>query len=202
MKRIIKNVLYVISLIRFIPHLIIYKVHPKRELLKDDRNNWIKVIKHDDAFNMKNFFWLLNRLPEYRSVFYWRAGKVSHLFKILARPQQLLFINMPTDRVGSGLVMQHGYSTIIEAIKIGKNCQIWHNVTIGTNISNSGNKATIGDNVKICTGAMVLGNIKIGNNVTIGAATIVLKNIPDNCTVVGNPAMIVKISGERVNIPL
>jgi serine O-acetyltransferase len=109
---------------------------------------------------------------------------------------------MQSDKIGVGLVMQHGFSTIIEAVAIGKECQIWHNVTIGTNISNTGNKATIGDNVKICTGSMVLGRITIGNNVTIGAGCVVVKDVPSNCVVVGNPATIVKLNGERVNIPL
>lgn len=48
----------------------------------------------------------------------------------------------------------------------------------------------------------VIGNINIGNNVTIGAGSVVIKSIPDNCVVVGNPARIVKKNGEKVSIPL
>jgi serine O-acetyltransferase len=43
----------------------------------------------------------------------------------------------------------------------------------------------IGDNVRICAGAKVLGGIKVGNNVVIGANCVVVKDVPDNCTVVG-----------------
>ena len=50
---------------------------------------------------------------------------------------------------------------------------------------------TIGNNVKISTGACVLGDIRIGNNVTIGANAVVLKDIPDNCIAVGVPAKII-----------
>ena len=49
---------------------------------------------------------------------------------------------------------------------------------------------------------MALGGVHIGNNVKIGAGSVVLKDILDNCTVVGNPARIVRKNGERVNIPL
>jgi serine O-acetyltransferase len=96
----------------------------------------------------------------------------------LASEQINLFINIATRLVGKGLVIQHGHSTIIEANKIGENCQIWHNVTIGTNLSHSGNKSIIGDNVKICAGVIVVGNISIGNNVTIGAGAVVTKSVP------------------------
>ena len=50
--------------------------------------------------------------------------------------------------------------------------------------------------------AVVLGGVHIGNNVKIGAGAVVTKDIPDNCTVVGNPARIVKKDGLKVDIPL
>ena len=56
--------------------------------------------------------------------------------------------------------------------------------------------------MSIYTGSMVFGKVKIGNNVKIGAATVIYKDVPDNCTVVGNPAVIVKKDGKKVNIPL
>lgn len=66
-------------------------------------------------------------------------------------------------------------------------------VTLGTNHHNGEEgRPTIGDDVKIMTGAIVIGPIHIGNRVTIGAGSIVLKDVPDGCTVVGNPAKIIK----------
>ena len=60
----------------------------------------------------------------------------------------------------------------------------------------------IGDDVKIFTGATVFGGITIGNHVTIGAGAVVSKNVPDNCTVIGNPAYIVKKDGQNCKIEL
>lgn len=74
--------------------------------------------------------------------------------------------------------------------KIGDNCTIYQQVTIAQDEFN--NAPEIGDNVVIGAGAKLLGNIKIGNNVKIGANAVVVKNVPDNCTVVGIPARVVK----------
>lgn len=65
-----------------------------------------------------------------------------------------------------------------------------------------GGVPTIGDKVTFCCGSSALGNITIGNNVTIGASTLILNDVPDNCTVVGNPAVIVKLKGEKMRILL
>jgi serine O-acetyltransferase len=58
------------------------------------------------------------------------------------------------------------------------------------------------NNVIVGSHVVALGDVHIGNNVKIGAGSVVLNDILDNCTVVGNPARIVRKNGERVNIPL
>lgn len=88
----------------------------------------------------------------------------------------------------------HGFSTIINAKSIGNNCTIYQQVTIG----NWNGTPKIGNNVTIFPGAKVIGNITVGDNVKIGANAVVSKNVPENCTVVGVPAFIVKRNGIRV----
>lgn len=71
--------------------------------------------------------------------------------------------------------------------KIGKNCTIFQQVTIGSNTLKDSKNAgipIIGDNVYIGAGAKIIGNVKVGNNVRIGANAIVIKDIPDNATVI------------------
>lgn len=79
--------------------------------------------------------------------------------------------------------------------KIGENCMIGTNVTIG---GKSGHYEVpiIGNNVYIATGAKVLGAITIGNNVTIGANAVVIDSIPNNAIVAGIPAKIIKYNNE------
>ena len=90
--------------------------------------------------------------------------------------------------------LPHGLNGIIIShyAKFGKNCTIFQQVTVGENLKDPEEAAEIGDNVLIGTGAKIIGNIKIGNNVKIGANAVVVNDIPDNCTVVGVPAKIVK----------
>lgn len=105
-----------------------------------------------------------------------------------------LFIN--SDKIGPGLFIQHGFATIIDAKSIGKDCWVNQQVTIG--YSNETDSPKIGDNVVINSGAKVIGNVFVGNNSKVGANAVVVKDVPENCTVVGVPAKIVRKNGVRV----
>lgn len=75
---------------------------------------------------------------------------------------------------------------------IGENATIWHGVTIGK--TDDDKFPIIGNNVYIGANAMIIGAVTIGNNVKIGAGAVVTKNVPDNCTVIGNPMRILNLS--------
>lgn len=74
--------------------------------------------------------------------------------------------------------------------KIGANCTIFQQVTIGQD--DKGNAPIIGDNCYIGAGAKLIGNITVGDNVKIGTNAVVVKDVPSNCTVVGIPGKIIK----------
>jgi serine O-acetyltransferase len=105
-----------------------------------------------------------------------------------------------TREIGPGLFIQHGFATIISAEKIGRNCWINQQVTIG--FSNDTDCPTIGDNVIIYAGAKIIGKVKIGDNSIVGANAVVVRDVPENCTVVGVPAYIVRRNGVKVKEPL
>ncbi len=108
-------------------------------------------------------------------------------FKLLCSPLSSLYIN--TVDIGGGLFIQHGFSSVISARKIGKDCWINQQVTIGHTREGS---PIIGDNVRIGAGAIVVGRIVIGNNVTIGAGATVNFDVPDNSLVVPQRARIIE----------
>jgi serine O-acetyltransferase len=115
---------------------------------------------------------------------------LTPLYLFLYRRNRIWGIEIPrTASIGEGFYIgHHGGITISPKAKIGKNCNISQQVTIG--IAGKGDKRgapIIGDNVYIAPGAKLFGKITIGNNVKIGANAVIHKDIPDNAIVVLNP---------------
>ena len=78
---------------------------------------------------------------------------------------------------------------IAKSVKIGKNCVIFQNVTIGVKNEKA---PEIGDNVIIYPNSVIFGGVRIGNNSKIGAGSVVLHDVPENCVVAGNPAKVIR----------
>ena len=175
------------------PHIVLLNIHPKKSIIKYDIQRWFKI-KRMKINTQYGFIILMTFSPEYRNLFYKRIGAISIMINWLCPKMSTLFIN--TNDIGPGLFIQHGFATIIAAKSIGKDCWINQQVTIG--YSNATDSPVLGDNVVINAGAKIIGKVHIGNNSTAGANAVVVKDVPDNCTVVGVPAYIVKRDGVKV----
>lgn len=107
----------------------------------------------------------------------------------------------PGAKIGKRLFIDHGTGVVIgETTIIGDNCLIYQGATLGGTGKDKGKRhPTLGNNVMVGCGAKVLGPFKIGDNVKIAANSVVLHEIPDNCTAVGAPARVVKRNGVKVN---
>jgi serine O-acetyltransferase len=114
------------------------------------------------------------------------------------RPGCKYFIISKTTKIGGGILFAHPYSTIINAESIGENFSFRHLTTLGNKFDDS-KRPTIGDNVMLGASVIIIGEITVGNNVVVGAGSVVTKNVPDNCTIVGNPARIIIRNGLRVD---
>ncbi len=99
----------------------------------------------------------------------------------------------PGAKISKEFFMDHGTGIVIgETAEVGANVIIYHEVTLGGTTRQQGKRhPTIGNNVIIGAGAKILGAIYIGDNCKIGAASVVLKDIPSHSTVVGNPGRVV-----------
>ncbi len=106
----------------------------------------------------------------------------------------------PAAKIGKGLLIDHGMGVVIgETAVIGDNCTIYHGVTLGGTGKESGKRhPTIGNNVFIGAHSQLLGSFTVGDNSKIAAESVVLSDIPPNCTAVGSPARIIKRDGVRV----
>lgn len=107
----------------------------------------------------------------------------------------------PGATIGRRLVIDHGTGIVIgETAQIGDDCLLYQNVTLGGTGKDVGKRhPTLGNNVMVGSGAKVLGPFKVGDNARIAANSVVLREVPDNATVVGVPGRVVKISGEKLD---
>jgi serine O-acetyltransferase len=106
----------------------------------------------------------------------------------------------PGARIGPGLFIDHGMGVVIgETTEIGEDVTIYQGVTLGGTGKETGKRhPTVQDGVIVGTGARVLGPVVLGEGAKVGAGAIVIKDVPPNSTVVGNPGRPVIVDGQRV----
>jgi serine O-acetyltransferase len=106
----------------------------------------------------------------------------------------------PAAVLGSGLFIDHGMGVVIgETAEVGENVSILQGVTLGgTSVKREKRHPTIADNVVIGAGAKIIGGFTVGAGSRIGAGSVVVRAVPENCVVVGVPGRITFRNGERV----
>ena len=174
-----------------LPHIALYMAYRKR--IDPD------LVKYQDRkTGVRNFIKVCTRERVFRNLFYYRLGEYRSVWvKWMLPPERSLHIWCPS--IGTGAHFEHSYATYLNARSIGRDFYCLQLVTLGNGKDGA---PVIGDNVRIMTGATVFGGITIGDNVTIGANAVVNKDVPSGCTVVGNPARIVRQDGQKVDLAL
>ncbi|MCR5077327.1 MAG: serine acetyltransferase [Prevotella sp.] len=186
----VQSVLLTVSSLRLIPHILLYKA--QHHLIDDDL---LQV--QDRKAGISNFVKAMTRERTFRNLFYYRIGEYKAAPIRWLCPQERT-LNIWCPRIGRGAHFEHNYATYLNAEAIGESFYCLQLVTLGTgHHAGKDGRPVIGNNVKIMTGATLFGPIHIGNNVTIGAGAVVFEDIPDGCTVVGNPARIVRRTGTQ-----
>ena len=106
----------------------------------------------------------------------------------------------PGATIGKGLFIDHGSGVIIgETTIIGDNVTLYQGVTLGGNGKETGKRhPTLEDNVMVSAGAKIIGSFTIGANSKIGAGSVVIEEVPPNCTVVGIPGRVVRQKNMKV----
>ena len=178
---------------RFFFHWLYFKnAHNRNDMEQDLLRNLNQFCWPTEKVTFYGFCYLMTFYIMFRNIFYARVGREHHWWMkglcILAAPQQFLDITS-TGELGGGLIVQHGYNTLISPAKMGKNCWINQGVSIGHRTK--GGQPVIGDNVRIAAGALVLGAIKIGRGATVAPGAVVMKHVPPYAIVTGNPAKII-----------
>lgn len=143
----------------------------------------------------------------FHATLFYRAAHwlYTHRLRFLARllSQLAKFLTgveiHPAAKIGRRLVIDHGTGIVIGATaEIGDDCLLYQGVTLGGTGKDVGKRhPTLGNNIMVGCGAKILGPFKVGDNARIAANSVVLREVPENATVVGVPGRIVKISGEK-----
>ncbi len=108
----------------------------------------------------------------------------------------------PGATIGQALFIDHGMGVVIgETSIVGNNVTLFQGVTLGGTGKETGKRhPTLGDNIVVGAGAKVLGNITVGSNSYVGANAVVLKDVPENTTIVGVPGRSTRQEGKKIDL--
>ena len=174
-------------------------------LIKNIKNE-IKVLRERDPpihSNMEVFLY-----PSFKVMLHYRVAhrlyKNGHYFLarwISQRAVRKTGIEIhPGATIGENFFIDHGNGVIIgETAVVGNNVTLYQGVTLGGTGKEHGKRhPTVGDNVMISAGAKVLGSFQVGENSKIGAGSVVIEEVPPNCTVVGVPGRVVRHNNQKL----
>ena len=175
-------------------------------------NDYLESIKKRDPA-AKSILSIILTYPGVKAVFFHQISNFFYKagFDLIARiiSQTIRFFTgieiHPGAKIGKNLFIDHGMGVVIgETSEIGDNVTIYHNVTLGGSSPSIDSERqrhekrhpTIGNDVVVGSGAQIIGPIKVGNNSRIAANAVVVKDVPENATMVGIPARAVKLENK------
>ena len=175
-------------------------------------NDYLESIKKRDPA-AKSILSIIITYPGVKAVFFHQISNFFYKagFDLIARiiSQTIRFFTgieiHPGAKIGKNLFIDHGMGVVVgETSEIGDNVTIYHNVTLGGSSPSIDSERqrhekrhpTIGNDVVIGSGAQIIGPIKVGNNARIAANAVVVKDVPENATMVGIPARAVKLENK------
>ena len=195
-----KRVLAFLNFPRTLPVFLCVIFSKQKKLIKEDVARWNQIDQVNFGF-FESLNWYLTYKKEFRNLLLHRLKHPSYtasalfqffIARMLWKPLESLFIY--TKDIGGGLYIQHGFATIISAKKIGKNCRIYQQVTIGYKKDLC---PVLEDNVSVTCGAKVLGGITMQENSLAAAGAVVVQDVPKNAIVGGIPAKILGFKNEN-----
>ena len=196
-----KRIFAVLNYPRTLPVYLCVLCSKQKHLIEKDVDRWNEVDQIKlNLFESLN--WYMTYKKEFRNLIQHRLKNPSRSFsamvhfaiaRMLWKPMESLYIY--TKDIGGGLYIQHGFATIISAEKIGENCRIYQQVTVG--YKRGTRPPVLEDNVSVACGAKVLGNITMHTGSLAAAGAVVVKDVPQNAIAAGVPAAVIGYKDEN-----
>jgi serine O-acetyltransferase len=202
MRELLKLIRNVAGRLFVLPMLLPFVISRHRELILTDVNRWVELEHLSIDSRTAALLHLLCFYKEFRNLYYYRLKQDDVLGAVLVAFYKLVYkepswLVIRPRSLGPGFFVQHGVGSNINGERIGANCRVNQQVTIG--FRDNDRLPRIGNNVHIGAGARVLGDLTVGDNVIIGANAVVTHDVPPDCTVAGVPARIIRRNGQRVD---
>ena len=178
-KTILRALKFVLNWWRTLPCQVAYALSGNKQMVISDFGSYGNIVR-TLVFAKHN-----------RNLFYHRMGRSSILYSWILPGDRSIKIPFSCT-IGKHAHFVHNDSCHLNAKRIGDDFICYPHVVIGTKSLYHNKKPTIGNNVTIGSGAVIVGDIKIGNNVTIGANSFVCQDIPDGSRVIGNPIIFIE----------
>jgi serine O-acetyltransferase len=152
-----------------------------------------------ESYSFRDLVTVVRHKP-FRTILYHRLRLGSPVSKLVSVALAAVYKGEPAmyiscDDVGPGLMLMHGFATVITAQRIGTDCQVAQQVTIG--YDDRGSPPVLGDRVRVGANAVVLGPITIGDDAVVGAGAVVVRDVPPGAVVGGVPAKVLEGAKDR-----
>ena len=190
----------IVAYILYFPLVIFFLKSKNKQLIIEDIEEWCKNLGYNNKNLINKLIYLLYFNKTYRNLFYFRIPQIPNFLRNLICKKDPFFNLAPhrdgcfNEIEGGGLYVVQGHSigTRIRANKIGKGCKFRQLTVVGTKGTNKPfDTPVIGRNVDFGANVVCIGKIMIGDNAIIGAGAVVVKDVPENAIVAGNPAKII-----------
>lgn len=190
----ILNLKLFLGYVIYLFQLLCYYHSSNRYVIDQDINRWSEEIGIKYKSQIKRLIFLLIFRPQFRNLFYFRNPKMLNVLKIICPPDKSINLAEDLNKIeGGGIYFEHAFGTRIAAKSIGYGCTFRQLITIGVKSKNRHDeKPVIGRNVDFGVNVTCIGNIQIGDNAIIAAGSVVVKDVPENAIVAGNPAKVIK----------
>lgn len=188
-----------LAYILFLPHIILYKKSNKKEIINKDIERWCIELGKDSNNILRALVELLLFEKQFRNIYYYRTQIHSNMIRSLCPPEPYIRIADDCEGIeGGAIYYEHAWNMRMGVNHIGYGCTFRQLSTLGVKSKNRHKERPwIGNNVDFGVNVTCIGNVHIGDNAIIAAGSVVVKDVPANAIVAGNPAKVIKYRDEN-----